>query len=127
MRIAKQTDSKLIIKGDKKRIKRNIAYGCIIIALFVVPSLVFLLRNYIDLENISYLLRAIAFPILALIGVATVLLRENTRIVIDKDDNTISAKLPFNKEAKLYSLHSAIEVQLKHHGNPYYFPKLEIK
>lgn len=127
MRIAKQTEDRMVIKGDKRRIKRNIIYGAIIVAVFIVPIIIFAFTERLNISNISDIIIGLVFPVVVLIGVSTVLYRESTRIVIDKVKDRLSVRLPLDRVMSgAYPLKAVSEVRLRHHGNPYYFPKLSI-
>jgi hypothetical protein len=61
------------------------------------------------------------------IGKEPVLYRESSRIVIDKVKGRLSVRLPFNDVMSgTYPLKAVSEVRLRHHDNPYHFPKLSI-
>jgi hypothetical protein len=127
MRIAKQSEDKMVIKGDKRRIKRNVIYGVLIVAAIAVPIVFFVLRGGFSITNISDVIMDITFPVVVLVGVSTVLYRESSRIVIDKAKGRLSVRLPFGDVMSgAYPLKVVSEVRLRHHGNPYHFPMLSI-
>lgn len=127
MRIVKRAGSKMVIGGDKKRIRRLAIYGAILIVLFVVTPIIFIIKDGIDANSVYGLYGKLVFPVIVLLGVATALYREMSLIVIDKARGRLLAKRPFNREmAGSYPLETVSEVMLRHHGNPYYFPKLSI-
>jgi hypothetical protein len=127
MRIAKQTEDRMVIKGDTRRIKRNIIYGAIIAAVFIVPIIIFAFTESLNITNITDIIKGLVFPVVVLVGVSAVLYRESTRVVIDKAKDRLSVKLPLNRIISgAYPLKAVSEVRLRHHGNPYYFPKLSI-
>jgi len=127
MRITKQTGDRMVIKGDRRRIKRNVIYGAIVVVVFIVPAVIYFIVTGLSLETTSGLIKALVFPIVALVGVATVLYHEGSRIVIDKARGRLVVRRPVNKEmAGTYPLRFVAEVRLRYHGNPYYFPKMSI-
>lgn len=127
MRIVKRADSKMLVGGNKKRIRRLAIYGAILIVLFVITPIIFIIKDGIDPYSVYGLYGKLVFPVVVLLGVATALYREMSLIVIDKARGRLLVKRPVNRKmAGSYPLKAVSEVVLRHHGNPYYFPKLSI-
>ncbi len=127
MRIARRSDHKMVIRASRSRIKRVAFYGAFLVTAFIAPSLVFAFKDGLNLSNISDLLFKLVYPAVALISTITILFREGSRVVIDKKKGRLSVSRPFHAEsAGTFPLATVSEVCLRHHGNPYYFPKLSI-
>jgi hypothetical protein len=127
MRITKQSKDRMVIRGDKRRIKRNVIYGVFIAAAIIVPIVFLIIRGNFSITNVSDVIMDITFPVVVIVGISTVLYRESSRIVIDKSKGRLSVRLPFSDVMSgTYPLKAVSEVRLRHHGNPYHFPKLSI-
>ncbi|MBC7246703.1 MAG: hypothetical protein H5T73_02830 [Actinobacteria bacterium] len=124
---ARQSKSRMVIRCDAKRVRRITIYGLFLVMFFIVPAIVFAIKDGVDINSASDLSAKLVFPAVALVGTVTVLYRERSLIIIDKAKGILVIRRPADREmAGSYPLDAVSEVRLRHHGNPYYFPKLSI-
>ena len=77
-------------------------------------------------SNVDFIM-ATAYPIVALLGVITILYRESQFIIIDKAKELISVKVPpYKKRPRVFDLDRVTWVLLRYHGDPTQFPKLSL-